>query len=458
MSDVWHVRDDSQIRGPFSAAQVQQLIIRGMVTGSTIVRCGVENPWVRADSIPGLLSNGETPLATPPVPAKPAPMPARTPTAVPIGSPVVSPAAARPAPVPQGTPVAAQPRPASIPVGTSVAPSPASPPPGPQSQVSMARSRRKSNDLWMKFCLAGLTAIVGVGGILGTIAGLQSGSGDVAEDTPDETVASADEPSTEQAKMTSSPDELAGQVRKWSNADHASVKVGGVQVRVSHVWASPHPNGKTDPSGKRAFLFTRLELTNTDATTSKDYSSWNLDVEGEPALLDSAGEVCHFANSRVAPVVGRLSPRSIGPGQKVTELLAFSLASSKSGTYRLVLPASVFGLNAVLGFEIPPEMVKSGPEETQPVAKTPDVVTRDPTKPLQPAPEGVLTGIGGSGAGPATEDSGVGESVIPETRPDTTFPSDPNQEPNIDDLRKSISDGLKGSAQPPAQDPPNTDE
>lgn len=121
------------------------------------------------------------------------------------------------------------------------------------------------------------------------------------------------------------------------------------------------------------YLSLELELQNRSKTEKLEYTSWNVEDAGV-CLADDRSRPLPMKSfrSRGFEIDGQLEggKGSLDPGEVIRDVLLFEAPAERARYLRLELPASAFGEEGSLRFEIPLSMVVRAPE---PVAESRDV-------------------------------------------------------------------------------------
>jgi len=200
----------------------------------------------------------------------------------------------------------------------------------------------------------------------------------------------------------------------WTDASKSSVECGNVTVKITSAQIG-RPRLIRRSSGTAAhprheYLSLRLELYNNDKTKKLDYASWSIRDEGVTLVDNHKNEysIKSFANLGLE-IDGQVEGGrgSLYPEEVTKDVLVFEKPAKSATFLRLGLPASAFGEEGRLKFEIPISMVavaaepEQDEEEVEP-GEPPDLADRAAQREAEgpPGTEGSATAGDAAGSGP----------------------------------------------------------
>lgn len=413
----WYLKIANKEVGPLSSQQLKTMAKKGQLGPEDLIRQGNGGPWVAAGRVKGLLSlatsrssgSAITPLPTAKAindtvelikgadTAETIPIVSnahRPETAIPLELPPpsgylsVAESAALPlaTPVPgspshpgdprRGSPIPTGSTP-SIPVGVLITPTVASPPPMSTSgnalaptpaaseAVNSAEAKRKQQrqqrvvflGLMGSFVILAVVAAIVIVSSSGSTsvksAAARTNSAEPAASTQPETLAnSKDMTELDPLKIAEATLAAAAPAKRssegddrWVDAHHGTVACGSVKVRVKAVEV-----GKVRfTRATEKCLAVHLELTNTHDTKIREFTPRS----GLPglALVDNLENKYQLRSAK-------RKNDSIYPGSSLAETFFFQPPVSKAKTLRLQWPATAFGEEGAVRFEIPVTMIK----------------------------------------------------------------------------------------------------
>jgi hypothetical protein len=150
---------------------------------------------------------------------------------------------------------------------------------------------------------------------------------------------------------------------EWVNAKEGTVSRGDISLKITKAVVG-HPGwlGTSTPEKQSEdFLVLWIELSNTSKTRKVDHRGWSPRAGGAAVQLHD--EVPNDYRLRAASV-GRQGPEPIYPGRSIKDRLVFDRPVETVERLQLELPATVFGAQGVVRFEIPKSMLARGGEES----------------------------------------------------------------------------------------------
>lgn len=391
----WYVKIADKEVGPLSSQQLKIMAKKGQLGAEDLIRQGDNGPWVPAGRVKGLVPQAGAEVSDSTITALP--------MAKPLEGPVVmvtkgqrqngdtstaKPATGRtPATPKKATPLGTPPSPDAIPtakptppeaaqvisdvvppppiVGSQIAvPSPVASAAPPRDLIDPAVIRRKKQHQ-QKMALTGLVAAVavlaGIALLVISSSGNKSAKSSVSRKSNSATTTADVNPEeSASAAGRSDGDGLEGLAASvvgatggkrgksdnaWTDAQQDVATLGTVKVRIAAVELG---EARFTRSSERC-LAVKFELSNTHDSKIRQHNPWTRLPDG--ALVDDVGNSYQL---RSAPQ----KKESIYPGKSIEETLIFQRPVKKAKVLKLQLPATAFGEDGMLRFQIPVDMIK----------------------------------------------------------------------------------------------------
>lgn len=421
MESEWYLKVADKEVGPLAPRQLKTMADRGQISPYDPVRLGIHGHWVPASSVRGLLPAGglaakqpalgglpvaeqlqKPPAALGVMPdAEPEPAAAlasTTPPGIPVAQPVAPPVAATPVPRASG---ASSPGPFAVEAGQSTVVGPSA---GRRRRSAAGSHRRRKQEAMI---VAGVMVVMALAAVSAAV--MLSGKGATRTSNgpqPAENVSRDIEPEHEEVVIPGL-DEYLGEVgldssgsrrsggvpsrrarsegsaaEAWTDASTSSAECGDVSVKITCAQiAFPRLVSRASgmaARGAKECLCLKLELRNRSEAKAREYRRWRVEDPGV-TLVDDRDEryaIKSFAG-RGLEIDGQIEggKASLSPGQATEEVLVFERPTKRAALLRLRLPASAFGEEGSLKFEIPISMIAvadasqdSGPSEASGLA------------------------------------------------------------------------------------------
>jgi hypothetical protein len=485
VKDQWYCGVDGQQYGPYTWDQLRAMAAEGRIVPATYVRREIDEQWVSAARIPGLLARGK-PVAKPAAPAAangsspsggsgtskklkaakpivvtatPAAAPPVSGSVVPVGQPVpAAPVVVPIAPVASGAPL-----------GFAINTDPATK--APAAGDDELEPRKKGSPLVLVGVLGGAAlavAIVGIGLVAwtwsqspvtetdGLAATEPAGEFEDAEagsaanskgNQGSSAVKLTDRAATSGQSAAAAKKVLAAQAR-WGNVERYSIKINDVHLKVTGVWLAADESGTwvepklpdapasapaADSAAPGKFLFVEVRLFNGGGVPRK-FRSWNASDSLAAVMADDEGDVLTPVPAAQTPGVPRLSSLRLLPNQAVNDTLVFEAPDDPFETLRLAISRSALAesMRGYIAFEVPVDVLFR--KRDQAAADEP-MLAADPSPPPGEVAGGTaLAGAGGGG--------------------DAKMPAKTGKPPSVADLNKQFEELDKATkAGDPKPDP-----
>jgi len=419
MESEWYLRVADKEVGPLAPRQLKAMADRGQISPYDPVRLGIDGHWVPASSVRGLLPAGGPSAKQPARGGLPVAEQLQKPPAASGGQPDAEPKpGAEPKPATEGKPAAARTTTlpgtahSGVPVAQPVAPPVAATPmpqasgassPGPfvveagqdtlvsrhagRHHGSTAGSHRRRKQEAM--IVAGVMVLMALSAVSAAVILLGKGATSTSKGPkPADNVSRDVEPEHEEVVIPGL-DEYLGEVGldssgsppsgnaasgrprsessaagPWTDASTSSAECGDVSVKITSAQIA-RPRLTSRASGKAArgtedYLCLKLELRNRSEAREREYRRWSVEDAGV-TLVDDRDEpytIKSFARQGLE-IDGQLAggKASLSPGQATEDMLVFERPAKSAAVLRLQLPASAFGEEGSLKFEIPISMI-----------------------------------------------------------------------------------------------------
>jgi len=412
MESEWYLKVADKEVGPLTPRQLKSMADRDQISPYDPVRLGIDGHWVPASSVRGLLppaASGGKPDAEPKPGTEPKPAtggkPADAPTAtlpgtalpgIPMAQPV-----ARPVAPPVARPVAAMLTPQA---SDASSPGLFAVEAGEDTLVSRyagrhhgwtagSHKRRKQEAL----IVAGVMVLMALSAVSAAVMLLGKGATSTSRGPkPADNVSRDVEPEHEEVVIPGLAEYLgevgldgadspfgsaaSGRPRSessaagsWTDASTSSAECGDVSVKITSAEIDrPRLTSRSSGMAARAtkdYLCVKLELGSRNQDKELEYRSWSVEGAGV-TLVDDRGT--RYPMKSFAPrgleIDGQIEGGKVSllPGQVTQEMLVFERPATGAARLRLQLPASAWGDEGSLKFEIPISMiaVADAPQES----------------------------------------------------------------------------------------------